>query len=344
MAAAGLALVLYCGDFGGEVDSGRALRRPWIVSSLLILALFANARRTDSQTNAAPARSAAPYSLRVSVDEVILTFRAADIHGLPINDLKLNELSLLDNGKPPRGILAFQFLKDFPIRAGILMDMSQSMEETGSSDRAIAIQYTQQLLRQQTDQAFVMKFDRLSQIAQPWTSDATALTAGIRNHIHIADGRSHFTGTAIFDAIYRACLNQFGHIDSATSGNFILLFSDGEDNASKISLEQAVDMCQRTNTAIYAFRPESKESFSSGPKTLVELTSETGGRVFRNEDSEAGIDSDLRTMEADFRNQYRLIYKPAQLKRDGSFHSIVLMTPQRVDSITMRSGYYAPAH
>jgi hypothetical protein len=98
-------------------------------------------------------------------------------------------------------------------------------------------------------------------------------------------------------------------------------------------------MCQRTNTAIYAFRAEREESlFSTGPRILAELTSETGGRVFHDDDSAAGIDSDLRTIEADLRNQYRLVYKPAELKHDGSFHRIELKAPERVDSIIIRSG------
>ena len=114
-------------------------------------------------------------------------------------------------------------------------------------------------------------------------------------------------------------------MDHSASGNFILLFSDGEDNASHADLKQAVDMCQRANTAIYAFRVESKYSSSSGPKTLAELTSQTGGRVFFDDDSDMGIYNDLRTIEADLRNQYRLVYKPENLKHDGSFHRIDLL-------------------
>jgi len=320
----------------------RAMRQPWIICSLLILTLFAHARYTDSQTNAAEAQSATPYRLSVSVDEVILTFHVADSHGLPINDLKLDELSLVDNSKPPRRILTFQLLQDFPIRAGILIDTSESMEKNLPGNRAISIQYAQRLLRQQTDQAFVMDFGHVSRILQPWTSDAAALTAGIRRIT--AGGERRFAGTAIFDNIYRACVYQFGKIDHAASGNFILLFSDGEDNGSYLSLKTAVDVCQRTNTAIYAFRADSESSFgSAGPATLVELTSETGGRVFHDTGSEAGIYDDLRTIEADLRNQYRLVYKPAVLKHDGSFHRIELKAPERVDSITIRSGYYAPA-
>jgi Ca-activated chloride channel homolog len=77
---------------------------------------------------------------------------------------------------------------------------------------------------------------------------------------------------------------------------------------------------------------------------LTELASETGGRVFHDTGSEAGVYSDLRVIEADLRNQYRLVYKPAALKHDGSFHHIELKVPERVTSIITRSGYYAPAH
>lgn len=118
-----------------------------------VLLVLASARGTGAQTNAVP--GAGPYGLSVSVDEVDLTFHAADAHGLAVNDLKLEELSLLDNGRPPAKILAFESLKDLPIRAGILLDTSASMDEHRGGDRAIAIQYAQRLLRQQTDRAFV---------------------------------------------------------------------------------------------------------------------------------------------------------------------------------------------
>jgi Ca-activated chloride channel family protein len=318
------------------------MRQPSIICGLFVVMLFAYVRCVDSQTNSAPAQSAPTYGLNISVDEVSLTFHATDANGLPVNDLKLGELSLLDNGKLPGKVIAFQLLQDFPIRAGILMDTSESMGEYLSANRAISIEYAQRLLRQQTDQGFVMDFGRQSRLLQPWTNDTTTLIGGIRKVT--ADG-GHIGGTAIFDAIFRACFYQFGKVDNAASGNFILLFSDGEDNASHVSLKEAVDACQRSNTAIYAFRVDTKSSFGSpGPKTLTELASESGGRVFHDNGSPAGISIDLRTIESNLRNQYRLVYKPAELKHDGSFHRVELKGPERVDSIIVRSGYYAPAH
>jgi Ca-activated chloride channel homolog len=312
----------------------------WLVCTMLAVALVAGPRCADSQASSGAPPDADAYGFRMAVDEVGLTFHAADMHGLPINDLRPDELRLLDNGSPPRRILAFYSMQDYPIRAGILMDTSESMDEHVRGNRAIATEYAQRMLRQQTDKAFVVEFGYVSKITQTWTGDPAVLTTAIRG---ITAGRENpLGGTALFDAIFSACFHQFGKTDHAASGNFILLFSDGEDNTSHTSLQEAVDVCQRANTAVYAFRSEPNSSLSSGPKTLAELARQTGGRVFHAGDSQTEIDSDLRTIEADLRNEYRLVYKPAELKHDGSFHRIVLLGPDRVESIQVRSGYYAP--
>jgi Ca-activated chloride channel homolog len=310
----------------------------WILCCVLIVFLLTSLHPLDSQINAQELTS---YQLRVPVDEVSLSFHAADHHGLAVNDLKLDELKLLDSGKPPEKVTVFEPLQDASIRAGILMDTSGSMREFLARNRAISIEYAQRVLRQRTDQAFVMEFGYLSKVIQPWTAEPAVLAAGVRR---VGAGRE-LGGTAMFDTIYRACFSEFGRIDRGATGNFVLLFSDGEDNASHMSLKEAVDACQRTNTAIYSFRSEPKGSFfSGGAKTLAELAAKTGGRVFHDNGSEAEIYEDLRVIEDDLRNQYRLVYKPAGLKHDGSFHRIELKAPERVDQVTIRSGYYAPIH
>jgi len=298
------------------------------IYSPLIASAFAIALSAFPQTDA-------PYRLTVSVDEVVLTFHAADAHGLPINDLQLSDLTLLDNGVPPAAILDFQLQQNFPIRAGILIDTSSSMSPHLHRDQSIATEYAQQLLRQQTDQAFVLNFDRTTHLIQSWTSSPATLTTAIHAPTH----PDPVGGTALFDALYAACRSHFGAIDHRSSGNFILLFSDGEDNASFLDLETAVDMCQRTNTAIYAFTPDPT---SPGVPTLAQLAAQTGGALFHDDASATDILADLRTIEANLRNQYRLVFRPATLAHDGAFHPITLATPDRVSTLTIRSRYYAP--
>jgi Ca-activated chloride channel homolog len=318
-----------------------AMRGQRIICGLLILTFCAGVRFACPQSSLGGPDTAKPLNFNVAVDEVSLTFHAGDVHGLPINDLRLDELNLLDNGKPPHKILAFYPITNLPIRAGILIDKSESMEEHLTSDRAILNKYARLLLQQQTDQAFVMDFSSRSGIAEPWTSDTSSLVAAVGEFMPVGRG----LGTAIFDAVNQACFYEFGKIDPLVSGNLILLFSDGEDNASKATLRQAIEMCQRTNTSIYVFRAASQYAFSTGPKALAELASETGGRVFYDDDSDAVIDVNLRIIEGNLRNQYRLIYNPPELKHDGSFHQIDLKAASaRVGNIVIRSGYYAAAH
>jgi Ca-activated chloride channel family protein len=320
------------------------MRQLGILCRLLALTLFADAHHTRSQTIPAAVQTMPPATFNVSIDEVSLTFHAADQQGLPVADLKPSDLIIYDNYRLPRKILAFQALRDAPIRAGILLDTSVSMERSISHDRAVSTEYVERLLRPKTDLAFIEYFGYIPRIVEAWTGNQTALARGIRE---ATVGRANPRGgTAIFDTVFSACLYQFGKTDHHATGNFILLFTDGEDNTSHVDLKGVVDVCQRTNTAIYAFYPEPSESSSPGPSNLALLTSQTGGRLFHLDDSEVGISKDLNTIESDLRNQYWMVYRPAELRHDGRFHQIYVGLSGQSDKVTIdvRSGYYAPDH
>lgn len=284
-----------------------------------------------------PTSAADSYTLNVAVDEVSLTYHAADFHGIPMDDLKLSDLRLLDNGKRPRQIVSFEAHQNLPVGFGILIDTSRSMLGYLRRNQSIANEYLTQLLRKQTDRAFIMRFDFESKVLQDWTGDSDVLSATLHNVA--ADYASRLGGTALFDSIYKACRDQFG-TQNPLAGNFILLFTDGIDNASHARLEDDIDICQKANVAIYVFSPEPKSSFSDGQKTLNKLATQTGGIIFFDQTRET-IWNDLRVIDANLRSQYRLVYKPQHFKRDGSFHRIKLDSPTRGGVITARSGYYA---
>jgi Ca-activated chloride channel family protein len=305
----------------------------WLAVVLLALAPFAISQVSSSTTQSREPQ----YTYHANVAEVAITFHASDAQGLPVNDLKHGEVTVFDNGVPQTMILSFQVFQDHAIRAGIIFDTSKSIENSLVQNRAIATLFAQRILRQQSDQAFVEEFGYVAKVTQPWIGDPKELTTGIRNVV--AGKENPLGGTALFDTVFQACYSEFGKAGKA-SGKFILLFTDGEDNASHTDLKDVVDMCQQSNTAIYAFRPEAGLGFSDGPRTLLELTAKTGGCVFHADDSEPEIDKDLGIIEGNLRNQYLLSYHPLALKHDGSFHHIELRGPERVDKIGVRSGYY----
>jgi Ca-activated chloride channel homolog len=280
------------------------------------------------------------YRLQLAVNEVVLTFHAVDDHGLPINDLRPAEVHLLDDGSPPRKIIAFDSIVNRPIRVAILIDTSESMEQTVSASKRVAQRFAEHIFRQETDQAKVIDFAYASNTAALWTGNPSRLSQNIDN-VRLG-GMNPVQGTALFSSIFRTCAYDLKNADPTATSNFILLFSDGEDNAGKTLLEDALRACQRSNTAIYAFRVSSRDSeYSTGPKTLADLAGNTGGRVFPGNESSDAVWNDLKTIESEMRNQYRIVYTPANTRHDGKFHSIELQMPDRVDQLKARSGYFA---
>jgi VWFA-related protein len=309
-----------------------------LLLGLVLLVPIAPVRGGGSQTSVRPPVEDRPYTLTVPVDEVSLTFHASDFQGLPIEDLTLSDLRLMDNGTRQLRILSFEPHQNLPIRAGILFDTSRSMLGYLKKNQEITNLYTAHLLRKETDRAFVMRFDFEAQVMQNWTNDAGAIAARLRTIA--ADHASRLGGTAIFDAIYTACRDQWNGDRDMVTGNFLLLFSDGLDNFSHARMRDVIDACQQARTTIYVFSNEPKSRFSQGQKTLGELVKESGGRIFFDLEGDE-IWNDLRIIESDQRSQYRLVYKPSRLKLDGSFHQIKLDSPNRGGMITTRSGYYA---
>jgi VWFA-related protein len=305
---------------------------------VLMICLTVGAARAQPQ-DASAAQRLVPYTVRVPVNEVTVPFHAADFHGVPITDLILSDLRLRDNGKAPREIVSFQELHDLPVRIGLLIDASPSAAADLPRDESLARTYLSRFFDSRRDQGFVMRFDGNTQLVQDWTAAPAVLADGLRRVRHPTSIRA---GTAIFDSIYRACLNQFSH-QSPASANFIVLFSDGEDNLSHARIEDDAQECQSSNTVIYAFSPDARQRLRSGDgqKNLAQLAAQTGGRIFYDGDPEA-LSADLQAIDANMRSQYRLVYKPADLKPDGSFHHIKLDSPTRGGDITARSGYYAP--
>jgi VWFA-related protein len=281
-----------------------------------------------------------PYTFRVPVDEISLRFHASDQFGKPLTQLTTGDLQLSDNGKSQGSIVTLEALQDLPIRAGFLFDISASVLNEVGFDRSIIETYASQLLRKHVDQAFVMQFDTETLLTQNWTDLDPAIAGGAA-----AVGRRpnrYAPLTAIIDSLYTTCRDQWRNQLEST-GNFILLFTDGEDNASHAYLREAVDMCQRSHVAIYIFDSGRSSHSSEGYKTMSDLTHQTGGRLFVHPRREE-IWKDLQMMEAEQRNQYFLVYKPSGLKTDGSFHRIDLRCLVPGARIASRSGYYAFAH
>lgn len=279
-----------------------------------------------------------PFTLKVPVNEVNVMFHVSDSKGVPLEHLKRDDLQLFDNGKRQSRVVAFHEYRDLPIRVGFLLDNSPSMQPELDRSQAIATELIKDFFRANSDRAFTMGFGVDSRLTRDWTENADAVSAGIGEASAQSDEHD---GTAIFDAIYKACREKFSAEESARSGNFILLFTDGEENSSHVWESEAVDMCQRARTAIYVFTSGWKTRPTRGQEIIEDLVAKTGGRIFF--EKRESVHDALATTVSDMRYQYELVYAPSGLKRDGSFHQIKMKCKVGRAQIQARSGYYAYA-
>lgn len=312
-------------------------KRALLIGFRLVVAM-AFCGSCGAQTPAQAVGGNESYTLSLPVIEVSLTFHATGAQGAPIENLSQQDVKLFDNEEPQSRIVDFQAYHDLPVRVGILMDTSISIEGSAAHNVEIAIKYSARYFRRETDRGFVMRFDVETHLAEGWTGNPGAPSDGVQAAANEV-GRGA-DGTAIFDSIYKACRDQWPVDSPAVTGNFILLFTDGIDNESHARIADVVDRCQRSRTAIYVFLNQWKGRGSRGQETLEELVTKSGGRIFDKPNDEQ-MEDDLRTIESDMRSQYRKVYRVPGLQRGGSFHRIKLLCSLKRSVVLTRSGYYA---
>ena len=275
------------------------------------------------------------FRIGVAVDLVNLIFTATDKHGHFIKDLKQEDLRLLDEGKPPLRIQAFESESGLPLRVGLVVDASNSIRERFRFEQDSAVEFLHQVVRPKSDQAFVIGFDSVADLTQDYTDNIDSLGHGIR--ILRPGG-----GTALHDAILTACEKLGKARVQGSARRAIILLSDGDDNQSKRTREQAIEAALRAEVIIYVIDTAVTDSNTKGEKTLLRYAEATGGRVFfplRIQE----VSTAFTQIQDELRSQYVLAYKPENFVQNGSYRSITLDVPKRPNvKIRVRKGYYAP--
>ncbi|HTE90300.1 MAG TPA: VWA domain-containing protein [Terriglobales bacterium] len=274
-------------------------------------------------------------TIKKRVDEVDVLFIATDRHGKFVRNLNQGDFAILDDHKPPQSIVNFIRHTDLPLELGLLVDTSGSVRSRFDFEQAAAVGFLQHTLRPNFDKAFVMGFSSRSQVMQDFTDNATLLATGVHR---LRSGG----GTALFDAIYHACRDKLikGKADHPVR-RAIVVVSDGEDNQSDASKQQAIEMAQRAEVIIYAISTDDSGLILRGDKTLQQLADATGGRAFfpyKMKD----IKNSFAAIEDELRSQYVVSYRPANFDADGRFRSIEITALKKDLQVRSRRGYYAP--
>jgi len=274
--------------------------------------------------------------LHLGVNEVNLIFTVTDKRGHYIPNLKQNDFALLDDQKTPEKITSFRQQINLPLRVGIVIDASTSIRTRFQFEQQAANEFLIQILKSSKDRAFVMGFDVTPTVTQNWTNNVDALETGISR---LRPGG----GTAMFDAVFTACRDKL--LDSTRgqepARKAMVLISDGDDNQSRVHLDEAIKMCQRAETIVYAISTNWTPSRGRGDQVLTQLAGDTGGQVFFPPSVEEMTNS-FHNIEGELRSQYALTYTPADFKYNGAFRTIYLFCNDRRYIARAKKGYFAP--
>ena len=190
------------------------------------------------------------------------------------------------------------------------------------------------MLKAKGDRAFVMGFDVTPTVTADWTNDPDKLETGVNK---LSPGG----GTALFDAVYTACRDKLlTERGPEPFRKAMILISDGDDNQSRVYLNEAVKECERAETIIYAISTNWTPSRGQGDKVLQQLAEETGGEVFFPPSVDEMATS-FKDIEEELRSQYSIVYTPADFKTDGSYRTIYLYCYDRRYSVRAKKGYFA---
>ncbi len=301
------------------------------------------------QTNATPPPTTAPAlpqaqapqddtttTIRKTVNEVNVVFTVTDRHGHYVKDLKKDDFQVIDDNRPAVEIRSFTRQTDLPLQVGLLVDASNSVRDRFKFEQESAIEFLNQTIRPHYDKAFVVGFDVTPEVTQDFTDNTEALSIGVRA-LHPGGG------TAMYDALYFACRDkllkaeQTGPIRRA-----IILLSDGDDNQSHVTREEAIEMAQRAEVIVYTISTNISGSVQRGDKVLERIADATGGRAFEPFQLR-DVANAFAEIQDELRSQYALSYKPADFRTDGRYHTIEILAQSHKNlRVRSRHGYYAP--
>ena len=275
-------------------------------------------------------------TIRVPTNEVNVVFVVTDKHGHRVTDLKQNDFQVLDDNKPPAEIRSFHAETNLPLQVGLLIDASNSVRDRFKFEQESAIEFLNQTIRPHYDHAFVVGFDVTPEVTQDFTDNTDALAHGVHE---LRPGG----GTALYDALYFACRDKLLKAPKTTPvRRAIILLSDGEDNQSHVTREEAIEMAQRAEAIVYTISTNVSGTKGAGDKVLERIADATGGRPFFPFQIR-DVANAFAEIQDELRSQYAVAYKPADLKFDGHYRTIEIVANDRKNfRVRARRGWYAP--
>lgn len=340
------------------------LFRILFAAALFAIAMPGQWRRVEPPKSPPQAETSAQDQepvIRVEVEEVNVTCSVRDKNGRLIGDLKKEDFSLREDGKPQE-IKRFARDTDMPLTLGLLVDVSPSQVRLIETERDAASQFFSEVLRQK-DLAFLMTFGSEAELVQDLTGSAKLLRAGLEGlrvnasvtglHPGPVPTSSQPRGTILFDAVYLAANER---LRGQVGRKAMVLITDGIDQGSRVKIQEAIRAAHLADAIIYAIDYYDPGFYNRGggwgsgggswgygggsDGDLRKMAEETGGRVFKV-DRKHTLSDVFRDLQEELRSQYSLSYTPTNTARNGEFRKIEIKARDGELKVQARKGYFA---
>ena len=322
----------------------RFTRFVFAASALLIATAAVSLVRAQQPAPAPPSptqqKSQEPsgYAIQRDVNLVVLHASVVNARGQFVPGLKQESFRVFEDKVEQKISLFHQ--EDVAVSLGLVIDNSGSMRDKVAQVRTAALTFVK--VSNPQDESFVVNFndDFYLDTVNDFTSDINEM----KDALDRIDSRG---STALYDAV-------IGSLDHLKKGHkdkkVLLVISDGLDNASRRSLEDAVREAQRSDAVIYGIGIFSDEDLKQNRSqmrkargALTELTTATGGLAFFPDTADE-TEALCTQIAHDIRNQYTIAYSPTNTSGDTKFRSVMVdVTPPKGMgklAVRTRTGYF----
>ena len=271
------------------------------------------------------------YVFKKEVDEVTLHATVVDDHFKPIVGLAKGDFTVFEDGQPQK--ITYFKNEDIPVALGIVIDNSGSMRDKRPSVNAAALNLVRTSNPQ--DEVFIVNFSEEYFLDQDYTGSIPKL----KDALERIESRG---GTALYDAVVASAdhLKKSGALEKKV----LLVVTDGEDNASRESLEQALRQLEEQNgPTVYTIGILDEERTKRARRALREMAEGTGGVAFFPKNLNE-VDAITTEIAHDIRNQYTIQYKPTVPQSRGGFRTVKVQAKApgyKNLQVRTRTGYYA---
>ncbi len=270
--------------------------------------------------------NAPDYMENLEIQFVELYVAALDRDKRPVEDLGRDDFSIVEDDRPQTAA-RFEKVANLPIHAGILIDVSASMQDSIDMARQAALGFFEQAIKPR-DRATLITFNDYPNLEVKFTNELTSLAGGLA-------GLKAERGTALYDSL----VFSLYYFNGLKGQRALVLLSDGHDEHSKFSFDDTLEYARRAGVAIYAIGLRLPKKKFDARRKLTKLAGETGGRSFFVDDA-GELPAIYDTIQRELRSRYYLAYQSSNTSDDTAFRSIeVTVDRPGVEAKTLR-GYY----